>query len=55
MKQYLVLKPVILEVSGEKIKDIHKNGKIFLSYYKKEDAEKKSENGKYPIYELEVK
>lgn len=54
MKQYLVLKPVILEIYKPQIEIIHKNGSIYLSYNKKEDAEKASENGKYPIYELGI-
>lgn len=54
MKQYLVLKPVILEIYKLQIKNIHKNGSIYLSYNKKEDAEKASKNGKYPIYELGI-
>ena len=48
--QYLVLRPVILEVRGEKI-DLHKDGKIYLSYNNLQDAEKASER-KYDIYEL---
>lgn len=54
MKQYLVLKPVILEIHKLQIKNIHENGSIYLSYNKKEDAEKASKNGKYPIYELSI-
>lgn len=54
MKQYLVLKPVILGIDKLQIKNLHENGNIFLSYNKKEDAEKASQNGKYRIYELGI-
>lgn len=54
MKQYLVLKPVILEIDKLQIKNLHENGNIYLSYNKKEDAEKASQNGKYRIYELGI-
>lgn len=53
MKQYLVLKPVLLQVEGLVVRNMHEKGSIYLSYDKKSDAKKASENGKYPIYELE--
>jgi len=55
MKQYLVLKPVLLEVEGLVVKNSHDKGSIYLSYTKISDAKKASKNGKYPIYELEKK
>jgi len=45
--EYLVLAPIV-------IKNIHE-GSIYLSYDKKEDAEKQSENGKFQIIKLESK
>jgi hypothetical protein len=53
--QYLVLKPVFLEVGGLVSRDIHDKGSIYLSYTKKSDAEEASQSGKYPIYELKQK
>ena len=41
MKQYLVLKTESFKISGIKI-NLHEKGCIFLSYNKKEDAEKAS-------------
>lgn len=49
MKQYLVLKPVLLEAGGFVVKNFHEKGSIYLSYTKKSDAKKASKNGKYPI------
>ena len=54
MEQYLVLKSESFEISGIKV-NLHKKGRIFLSYNKKEDAEKASENGKYQIIAVESK
>ena len=53
--QYLVLKPVLLEVGGLISRDMHDKGNIYLSYTKISDAKKASKNGKYPICELRQK
>jgi hypothetical protein len=54
VKEYLVLKPVVLKIEGLTVANFHEKGSIYLSYAKKSDAEKESKNGKYPIYELEA-
>ena len=51
VEQYLVLKPVSFK-TGKMEMELHEKGCIFLSYNKKKDAKKASENGKYPIVTL---
>lgn len=51
VEQYLVLKPVSFK-AGRIEMELHEKGRIFLSYNKKKDAEKASENGKYQILAL---
>lgn len=47
--QYLVLCPMAIEFPYFEKPD----GSIFIAYNTKEEAEKYSEGGKFPIYEIE--
>lgn len=50
--EFLVLKPMTLEIYGNKLENIHDKGKIFLSYYDFKDALAASKNNKYQIFEI---